>query len=118
MQPCQHALQNQRGFPCINYDDVNRVCLACFTGYNLVNGSCVYNDTCPDRYYFDFGTCLPVADACDTYDIFTGYCLTCKINASTITLGVCEEIPVQCGDRQYVVNRTCHNVSSLCDEFN
>ena len=115
MQPCNQAVANQQGFPCVNYDTVNLQCLTCFTGYDLVNGSCVYNDTCPDRFHFAFGTCLPVSDLCDTYDAFTGYCLTCKNNASTIDgFGVCKEIPVVCADRQYIVNNTCQNVSALC----
>lgn len=51
-QPCKPALANQAGFPCIKYDHVNMQCLTCFTGYALINGSCYYNDTCPERYYF------------------------------------------------------------------
>lgn len=88
-QPCKSTPANQAGFPCIKYDHVNMQCLTCFTGYTLINGSCYYNDTCPDRYYFEFGKCLPVSDTCDTYDAFTGFCLSCKINASTIENGVC-----------------------------
>ena len=118
MQPCQHFPVSQEGFPCQKFDSVNRVCLFCFTGFRLVNGSCLYDDTCGDREYFDFGKCLPVDDACDEFDIFTGYCKTCKLNASTISpRGKCEEIPVVCGDRQYLKDRMCLNVSSLCDDF-
>ena len=71
----------------------------------MVNGTCFQNDTCPDRQYYEFGHCLPVSDACDTYDAFTGYCKTCKLNDSTITNGVCEANPVICADRQYVDER-------------
>ena len=83
-QPCTATAANQAGFPCISFDSANQVCLTCFTGFALVNGSCLYNDTCPDRYYFDFGVCLPVNSSCATFDIFTGYCLTCALNDSTI----------------------------------
>ena len=83
-QPCTATAANQAGFPCISFDSANQVCITCFTGFALVNGSCLYNDTCPDRHYFDFGVCLPVNASCATFDIFTGYCLTCALNDSTI----------------------------------
>eukprot|EP00178_Gracilaria_changii_P008157 TRINITY_DN2515_c0_g1_i5.p1 TRINITY_DN2515_c0_g1~~TRINITY_DN2515_c0_g1_i5.p1 ORF type:complete len:110 (+),score=5.84 TRINITY_DN2515_c0_g1_i5:611-940(+) len=93
-------------------------CAQCFDGFTLSNGRCLYNDTCPDREYFQFGECLPVDPACGTFDIFTGYCLTCALNDSTIdAFGKCIETPIVCGTRQVVVNRTCVDVSVLCATF-
>ena len=104
----------QPGFPCVSFDNATLSCIVCFDGFKLVAGKCVYNDKCPDRFYFHFGQCLPVDPACGTYEAFTGKCLTCVYNDSTITNGVCKENPVVCGARQVVVNKKCTDVSVLC----
>ncbi len=47
-QPCSTSVINnqQPGFPCLNYDAINRVCVGCVVGYNLANGTCVVNTVC------------------------------------------------------------------------
>jgi hypothetical protein len=112
------ALVGQPGFPCVAFENATLTCVKCYDGFVLTGGRCIYNDTCPDRFYFHFGQCLPVDPACATYDAYTGYCKTCALNASTIdAFGKCVEIPVVCGARQYVVNRACVDVSVLCATF-
>ena len=112
------ASNGQPGFPCVSFDNATLNCIVCFNGFRLSGGKCIYNDTCPDRFYFHFGQCLPVDPACGTYAAFTGWCLTCVYNDSTITNGVCKEKPVVCGARQVVVNRACVDVSVLCATWN
>ena len=121
-QPCvssatSNTTTSQPGFPCTSFDSVTLQCITCFDGFVLINGTCTYNDTCPDRQYFHFGKCLNVSDNCDTYENFTGFCLTCRLNDSSIVSGACIPNPVICANRQVVINRTCVNVSDLCKTF-
>jgi hypothetical protein len=92
-QPClgNSSTNNtqQPGFPCLTFQNTSLTCIECFYGYKLVNGSCVYNDSCPDRFYFHFGVCYPVSNSCLTYDPYTGACLTCVNNGSSIINGQC-----------------------------
>ena len=50
-QPCNgsQSSSSQPGFPCINFDTATGNCISCFGDYFLVNGSCMFKDTCPDR---------------------------------------------------------------------
>jgi hypothetical protein len=106
------------GFPCLEYDNAKQVCLTCAFTYTLTNGSCVFTIQCPDRFYFNFGSCYPVDSNCLTYDIYTGFCLTCIHSNMTLNNGKCLPLEISCGFRQYKSNGTCLNVSSFCDTFN
>jgi hypothetical protein len=119
-QPCisnSTETTQSPGFPCLNFQNSSLTCINCFYGYELVNGSCVYSDTCPDRFYFHFGICYPVSNACLTYDPFTGDCRTCVNNGSNILNGACILPTVVCGFRQVVINNTCVDVSLTCLDF-
>ena len=61
--------------PCIETDPTG-ACTRCVDDYDLVNGTCTFNTTCPDGKYFQFGVCvdLPADAHCATYDMFTGDC--------------------------------------------
>lgn len=69
------------GLPCIVYDYTALACQACIQGYVLVGGNCLVNSSCGSRQYSSFGNCYNVSSTCDTFDGYTGACLTC-INAS------------------------------------
>lgn len=120
-QPCtvsSTVSQQSPGFPCLNFDSVNRVCTTCAVGYNLTGGVCLYTTTCGPNEYFKFGTCFPVQSDCKSFDRFTGDCLTCNVAGSTIVNGKCVAPEVVCTERQYKVNNTCINASPLCRTFN
>lgn len=85
---------------CRTWDSSNGHCLTCYYGYVLnTDGQCVenphpftpasnslckqWNDTnvcvaCSERAYFNIeGVCVPVSSNCNTWDPFSGFCLTC-----------------------------------------
>lgn len=76
-QGCTTPNPIQPGFPCLTFDYIKQVCTGCAATYTLINGTCSVLTLCPERQYFKFGTCYPVDDSCLTYDVYSGYCLTC-----------------------------------------
>jgi hypothetical protein len=126
-QPCSPQTSNttnvnaQAGFPCLVFDSIALKCLNCSqaAGYILVNGACQINDACPARTYFHFGQCLPVSERCATFNAYSnGECTSCQDPTDSIVSGVCSPTLVFCQPRQFQVNRTCFNVSNLCDAYN
>lgn len=84
---------------CNTWDKLTGVCLSCYAGYDLANGSCTYSPSntanptdsgcqtwengvckaCSTNWVFNAkGVCTPVSDLCKTFDS-TGNCLTCYI---------------------------------------
>lgn len=93
---------------CWTWDPVDGLCLTCYKGYDLVNGSCLYSSAnvaattdpgcrtwesgvcleCSLRWVFNaLGFCSPVQDVCRTFDNI-GLCLTCYRGYSLIN-GTC-----------------------------
>ena len=117
-QGCIPPTNISSGFPCLEFDNIRFVCLACAYNYTLTNGSCMILTTCLDRYYYNFGNCYLVNSNCLTYDKFTGFCLTCIYSNMTLNNGKCIPMEITSGFRQYKFNNTCLNVSSFCDLYN
>lgn len=109
---------SQIGLPCLNYDSVMQICLKCIQSYNLVNGTCLANTTCPPRQYFQYGTCYNVSSTCGSFDPFTGDCYNCSDpNNFRLESGKCIQVNVTCGPQQWKSNNTCFNASSTCSTF-
>ena len=108
-----------RPTPCVETNSAG-TCTRCVETYDLINGVCVFNVSCPNGQYFQFGTCvdLPPDANCATYDQFTGDCETCPEHYEL--QGVkCVFIPANCGARQWVnSDNQCVNVSDTCGDFN
>lgn len=89
---------------CNTWDRLNGGCLSCYSGYDLVNGSCVYSplntaapadsgcqtwvngvcQACSTNWVFNpKGACTPVSDLCKTSDT-TGNCLSCYVGYDLI----------------------------------
>lgn len=99
---------------CRTWDSAKGVCLTCYYGYVLnTDGQCVvdplpyiprsnslcgqWNDTvcvaCSERAYFsNAGICEAVSDYCNTWDPFSGNCLTC-FKGFVLIDGVCNLAP-------------------------
>ena len=75
------------------------------------------NTQCPPRKYFRFGECLDVNVQCDTFNAFTGDCLSCKDPNFILGNGTCTPKKVTCAANQWVSNFTCLNVSASCGTF-
>ena len=61
------------GLPCLSYDFVNLVCLQCLSGYNLIDGRCLFSINCGDREWTRFGVCYQVSATCgNSFDLYTG----------------------------------------------
>lgn len=119
-QPCSGSSTDQTvqpGFPCISFNPTTKICTSCVGGYDLINGACIVNTTCPSGYYFHFGQCLPVSKTCKTFDSFTGACLTCQQADYVIVNGLCVPPEVTCTSRQYKIDNKCFNASDLCKTF-
>jgi hypothetical protein len=121
-QPCTTAaVVTTPGYPCLVYNTVTQTCSQCVVGYTLVNNTCTVNTTCPARQYYHFGNCYPVDASCNTFDVYTGYCLSCVNTLNYVVNGLCVPNPaliVNCTSRQYAINNKCFDVSALCLTFN
>lgn len=111
-QPCVQADKKDDGPPpCTNYNAVNKSCVECRAPYQLINGDCQINKTCPPRQYNSNGVCLPVSELCGIFDPNTGKCITC-INSQQYDLinGICYSKPVVCNPGFYLDGSTCRPI--------
>lgn len=84
----------------------------------LISGKCYSNFTCGARQYIEFEQCFNVSDTCATFDVFTGFCLTCIDNTYALNAnGTCNKIIPTCGARQFIKNYLCVDVSPSCNTF-
>jgi len=91
---------------CSQFNLAQGVCLACYQGYSISNGTCklaaidtgcaTWKDTtcaqCSAGWFLNNGTCSPVSDQCYTWDSHTGACLSCY-NGYVLNNGVCSVNP-------------------------
>lgn len=94
---CTASTTSQPGPPCSNYDYINLKCLGCLTGYTLSNGVCMLPSNCTSRQYTHFGVCYNVNPLCDSFDAYTGDCLSC-LNPTQFKLasGLCVGTTLTC----------------------
>lgn len=76
---------------CSQFNVAEGVCLQCYQGYSVDNGTCKVSPQnegcalwsgnsciqCSKAWYFSNGVCTPVSDQCRTWSNTTGACLTC-----------------------------------------
>jgi hypothetical protein len=92
---------------CSQFNRAEGICLACYQGYAVVNGSCtvdqsnngcaVYNGAfcsqCSKGWWQNSqGVCVAVSDQCATWNQTNGFCLTCY-GGYVLTNGVCAVNP-------------------------
>jgi hypothetical protein len=108
-------------YPCpysVDYNDFYEAFQPCASNSTPAITNTITNITCPDRFYFHFGECLPVSERCAAYNFYTdGLCTSCKDPNDTLLNGSCIPPTLNCQPRQYPGNRTCLNVSVLCAAF-
>ena len=114
---CIHS-NSPNVYPCSVFNQVLQRCEDCVPGFILDNGRCLFNTTCPDRNWYNRGTCTPIGDNCEVFEYFTGICTKCfdELNYEIIS-GVCVQKQVTCGERQWKLNSVCYDVSELCGNF-
>lgn len=108
--------QDLSKLPCVLYNSTIGACLACYTGYTLVNGACVEN-SCPAGYYKKYGQCIANPVGCETFNSFTK-CTKCA-TGYYLDNGVCALSPLTCTGRTFFNSATwtCDNVDSKCKEW-
>lgn len=112
---CVGPTQSQPGPPCYNYDYTNLKCLSCVSGYTYSNGQCLLPSPCTSRQYYHYGVCYSVNPLCDSFDSYTGDCLSC-LNPTQYKLAsgqcVASYNTVVCSDGTYAFGSIC--ISNTC----
>lgn len=115
---------------CNTYDVYKGTCTSCFDNEVVdSNGNCItpqyysqstYNG-CPPRQYRVQNTCYLVDSRCNTYDQYTGRCLTCIDRTQILdkSTGKCVRTDEICEDRYYLdpIARRCLQVNPFCDKY-
>ena len=111
---CTAATPSQPGPPCTNYDYASFKCLGCLAGYSLSNGVCLLPIPCNSRQYYRFGVCYPVNSSCDSFDQYTGDCLSCvNPNQARLSNGQCVPVStLSCNNGTYAYGDIC--ISTTC----
>jgi proprotein convertase subtilisin/kexin type 5 len=82
---------------CKTYNTTDGECLSCYSGYDLVNGSCLYSES---------NSAKPTDAGCSTWDWANAKCTVCSTNWVFDSNGLCIPVSDQC--------RTS-NTQGLCD---
>lgn len=78
-----------RGFPCTLNDYATGKCLNCLFGYTLSDGKCLFSPNCGPRQFINYGQCYDVNPACDTFNLYTGFCTSCIRSDHVLKSGLC-----------------------------
>ncbi len=99
--------------PCIDWNNITSKCNACYTGYIVINGSCV-EAKCPAGHYRRHEECIVNPLGCVLYIGFNK-CGKCS-DDYTLNSGVCTRTPLTCSGRTFFNNAswTCDAVDDKC----
>lgn len=83
---------------CQSHDASNGVCLSCYRGYDLINGTCVYSSA---------NTAAPSDLGCRTWNGST--CIACSQNWAFDSNGVCQQVSDSCKTHSGFECTSCYN---------